>query len=812
MLGSWTTIVSKPDAASTKAKLAKYRSRITTARNQLNHSVIPEQIKKYAKWEPNTCYAQLVQAECLLASGDAEGANKHLDAGLGLELYSSIDQTEVLMWKAVLAYVDGDSQHSLKWCNDLPEDWLEQCLELGPLETVGKDAQQHASVIRRRLLSMSPLGSDASMPEYSPDIPSYRSRLVHILLCCKACALEAEGDSNGACEAYEQLILFSRRSSKDGASPIDALSAPLVERALMYQCTRSLAIGDTALAIAALRRGLSSSFTLPPASRQRGRALLSSLLMHCCACRASEYETALLNNELQPFNFHSEHMLSQQPRVLEEACAVLMLEDEDIALGDSVAVLDNGGGFSWPCDDLACFGGTRTTYSAMAQRYRRSSLLQSSAANSTDDGSSVLRGALAAVAAGAPEEALSLIQVWLKGQGPCSWNAAEDGGTTKAQRKASHNTHVATLLAAKLCCNQLDRPELGLEYARRAMEDRASARAHHSVAVGLLQCALVGCDVRERKEMYSEALNNLETTILMEPADHLARLHLSLVLALSGMLHAARQVLDADALSDDPLPLSLGLSAILCAALGDEEEALGRADVMRDRFPNDIWSMRLHAALQLEYGNPHLALETYFEIVADASTKTAFLSPTLELGPWPRCLLERPKLNLDCSWDKGASIRGDGQLAVFEAWIDIVRAYRKGGMYQHASTAVAMARQVVAVHADVEYENGKISEACGHLEDAASSFTTALAIDPHHTASLIALASLRVSTEPDTAVQLVRRALRRDCTNADTWRLLCRSHHACGEEEQAREALLLSMELDSMTMPVPLSFVPVFLQ
>ena len=116
MLGSWT----RPDAASTKAKLAKYRARITAARNQLNHAVILEQVKKYTKWVPNTCYVQLVQAECLMASGDVEGASAHLDAGLQLDQFSSLDRTEAIMWKGVLAYVAGDSQDTLKYASVPP--------------------------------------------------------------------------------------------------------------------------------------------------------------------------------------------------------------------------------------------------------------------------------------------------------------------------------------------------------------------------------------------------------------------------------------------------------------------------------------------------------------------------------------------------------------------------------------------------------------------------------------------------------------------------------------------------------------------
>jgi cytochrome c-type biogenesis protein CcmH/NrfG len=78
-----------------------------------------------------------------------------------------------------------------------------------------------------------------------------------------------------------------------------------------------------------------------------------------------------------------------------------------------------------------------------------------------------------------------------------------------------------------------------------------------------------------------------------------------------------------------------------------------------------------------------------------------------------------------------------------QAWIDVSRAYTHGGMHQHAKTAVAMARQIHGVDAEVDYAQGMIASECGMVSEAESLYSTALAIDPHHTASLVALASIR---------------------------------------------------------------------
>lgn len=44
-----------------------------------------------------------------------------------------------------------------------------------------------------------------------------------------------------------------------------------------------------------------------------------------------------------------------------------------------------------------------------------------------------------------------------------------------------------------------------------------------------------------------------------------------------------------------------------------------------------------------------------------------------------------------------------GPKAALRGWIDIARGYVKAGMLQHAKTAVAMARQIHGVDADVEH-------------------------------------------------------------------------------------------------------------
>ena len=81
--------------------------------------------------------------------------------------------------------------------------------------------------------------------------------------------------------------------------PPPSACVPLIERALMSPCMLSLACGDLPTAISALRRCLGSSFALSVGGRHWGRALLSSLLLHCCLCARSEYHQALEQDELE---------------------------------------------------------------------------------------------------------------------------------------------------------------------------------------------------------------------------------------------------------------------------------------------------------------------------------------------------------------------------------------------------------------------------------------------------------------------------------------------------------------------------------
>ena len=110
MLGSWTT-ANKVDVAS---KLKKYRARITFGRNHQHHGAITEQVRKYGKWKPGTCYEKLVRAECSIANGDLDGAQETLEEGIALK-EGGVDAVEALMWRGVLSYIAGDSKSSLRF-------------------------------------------------------------------------------------------------------------------------------------------------------------------------------------------------------------------------------------------------------------------------------------------------------------------------------------------------------------------------------------------------------------------------------------------------------------------------------------------------------------------------------------------------------------------------------------------------------------------------------------------------------------------------------------------------------------------------
>ena len=67
------------------------------------------------------------------------------------------------------------------------------------------------------------------------------------------------------------LITFSKRVTKECTTRPDPLSAPLVEAALVFNCSKMMACGDTAGAIASLRRCLGASFPLTTGWRHRSR-------------------------------------------------------------------------------------------------------------------------------------------------------------------------------------------------------------------------------------------------------------------------------------------------------------------------------------------------------------------------------------------------------------------------------------------------------------------------------------------------------------------------------------------------------------
>ncbi len=111
MRGTWSYSLGR-DSAGTKGKLSKYRARITAARN-VNHQIMMEQIRKYSKWMPGSCYEQLILAECAIAAGDFALAQRHLQLGLSKD-ENNIDRLEALMWRVVVACVMDDMQACLR--------------------------------------------------------------------------------------------------------------------------------------------------------------------------------------------------------------------------------------------------------------------------------------------------------------------------------------------------------------------------------------------------------------------------------------------------------------------------------------------------------------------------------------------------------------------------------------------------------------------------------------------------------------------------------------------------------------------------
>jgi hypothetical protein len=222
---------------------------------------------------------------------------------------------------------------------------------------------------------------------------------------------------------------------------------------------------------------------------------------------------------------------------------------------------------------------------------------------------------MAAVNAGRGEAGVTLAKVWIdeEDQKIARSRREEREGTERVDeqgqrvaglrggeqreggRRARRNFGLICLVAAKQCYNSLSMPEEGLRLSQRALETGKSCRAHHAVAVGLLQVAGRGCCIEERRRLYSEALHHLKSALRQEPDDVRVRVHFALTLALSGLMTSAIDVLDESTVVADPLPYALGLRVMLRAALGEHEEALDESSSMRRLFHGDMWAARVHA-------------------------------------------------------------------------------------------------------------------------------------------------------------------------------------------------------------------------
>ncbi|KAI3984734.1 hypothetical protein MKX01_039351 [Papaver californicum] len=319
----------------------------------------------------------------------------------------------------------------------------------------------------------------------------------------------------------------------------------------------------------------------------------------------------------------------------------------------------------------------------------------------------------------------------------------------------------ALLLASKICAENPNLAEEGVDFASRAVErlqgrcDQMASSAHHFLGVSLsaeAQSAMTDTEKVRKQSKSLEALQNAERT--MKDIDPEIIYHLSLENAeqrkLDRALHYAMQLLKLEAGSN--VRGWILLTRILSAQKRylDAEIIINAALDQTGKWSQEKL-LRIKAKLQIAQGQVKNAVETYTHLLAILQVQNK--SPGLQKN------------------DKGSGSH-DRNLEV-EIWHDLAKVYISLSQWRDAEVCLSKSEAVAPYSASRWHTTGLLYEAKGCHKEALKAFTSALHVDSNFIPSLVATANILRQQGDNHSMNIARsflsEALSLDRTNVPAW-------------------------------------------
>ncbi|KAG9149426.1 hypothetical protein Leryth_003382 [Lithospermum erythrorhizon] len=330
------------------------------------------------------------------------------------------------------------------------------------------------------------------------------------------------------------------------------------------------------------------------------------------------------------------------------------------------------------------------------------------------------------------------------------------------------------LLASKISGESLEDMEDGAFFAHKAIKN---FDGKHNCMLGVAHCMLgvsLSAHARsvvmesERVKLQDEALQSLEFAgRITRMADSYTLYHLCLENAeqrkLDDALYYAKCFLKLDARSN--LKGFILLARILSAQKQFfEAETILNAALEQTGKWDQGELLRSKAKLQVAQGQIKNALETYSRLLAISQLQRRSVQSGKRLG----------NRNLE-----------------LETWHDVAFIHIKLSRWHDVEQCLSRSEAITRVSASRCYITGTLHEHKGHNKEAIQAYEDALAIDPTHVPSLVALAMVlrRTGSQSSVVKSFLMEALRLDRMNASGWYNLGLLYKDEGTKASALEAV-----------------------
>ncbi|KAK6785908.1 hypothetical protein RDI58_014433 [Solanum bulbocastanum] len=334
------------------------------------------------------------------------------------------------------------------------------------------------------------------------------------------------------------------------------------------------------------------------------------------------------------------------------------------------------------------------------------------------------------------------------------------------------------LLASRICGENLECAEDGINFARRAIES-LQGRCNHLMGVANYVLGLslsaqsrTAMTDSERVRMQSETLQSLESAgRLTKMNDSNVIYHLCVENAeqrkLDTALHYARCFVELE--GESTLKGWMLLARVLSAQKKfPEAETIIDAAVDQSGKWDQGALLRTKAKLQIAQGKVKNAIGTYVQLLADLQ-------------------IQRKSFGLEENLKKEKDFNRTMEM---ETWHDLAFIYIKSSQWQDAEFCISKSEAISCYSASRLYIAGLLHQSKGLHKAALTDYTNALAVDPSHVPSLISTAVVLRQLgnhSPATLISYLRGALRLDWMNVAAWHNLGLIYKEEGSAMEAAE-------------------------